>query len=277
MPWFPDFASAVELSRQQTRTAAAADPVAQYFTLLNTGDTHAIEDVWPGEVTLYDPLAGRIHGHRELRHFVQHNQSWLGALHPRTEKVAATVVGDRAVVEFMAHLHDEEGVELAWPIAVVAESPDDQSVSFRTYCRAWPITGEHHRRPAILSPGEDHPGGIVARYQAALAAGDAEAIVSTFAPDGYYREPSSGPQYTHQGTEQLRAFFAARFSSGGIGIQHCAVTDDGTRCALEYTCLRWGTHDLPPQAGIAVYERGADGLLTAVRGYDDITPPAQAP
>ena len=29
------------------------------------------------------------------------------------------------------------------------------------------------------------------RYQAALGAGDAEAIVSTFAPDGYFREPIS--------------------------------------------------------------------------------------
>jgi hypothetical protein len=181
------------------------------------------------------------------------------------------------VVEFIAHLHDEEGVELAWPIAVVAESPDDQSVTFRTYCRAWPITGEHHRRPAILSPAQVHLGDIVARYQVALAAGDAEAIVSTFAPDGYYREPSSGPQYTHQGTEQLRAFFAARFSHGGIEIQPGAVTDDGTRCALEYTCVRWGSHDLPAQAGLAVYERGAGGLITAVRVYDDITPPAESP
>jgi hypothetical protein len=55
MPWFPDFAGAVELARQQTRVAAAAaaDPVAQYFTLLNTGDTHAIEDMWPGEVRIH--------------------------------------------------------------------------------------------------------------------------------------------------------------------------------------------------------------------------------
>ncbi|MGH3208793.1 MAG: hypothetical protein ACRDNO_13630 [Trebonia sp.] len=29
----------------------------------------------------------------------------------------------------------------------------------------------------------------VGRYRAALAAGDAEAVLSTFAPDGYYREP----------------------------------------------------------------------------------------
>ena len=48
------------------------------------------------------------------------------------------------------------------------------------------------------------------------------------------------------------------------------MTDDGVRCAVEYNCVRWGSHDLPPQAGIAVFERDADGLLAAVRVYDDV-------
>ena len=43
MPWFPDFANAVELARRQTRAAGQADPVAQYFTALNEGDSHALE------------------------------------------------------------------------------------------------------------------------------------------------------------------------------------------------------------------------------------------
>jgi hypothetical protein len=116
MPWFPDFVSAVELARQQTRAAGRADPVAQYFAALNKGDARLLEDAWPGEVVVYDP--------------------------------------------------------------------------------------------------------------------------------------------------------------GGIGLQPCAVTDDGVRCALEYNCVRWGRHDLPPQAGLGVYERGPDGLLAAARVYDDIDPPA---
>jgi hypothetical protein len=32
MPWFPDFVSAVELVRRQTRAAGQTDPVGQYFT-----------------------------------------------------------------------------------------------------------------------------------------------------------------------------------------------------------------------------------------------------
>ena len=53
------------------------------------------------------------------------------------------------------------------------------------------------------------------------------------------------------------------------------MTDDGVRCALEYNCVRWGSHDLPPQAGICVYERGPDGLLAAARVYDDIEAPVE--
>ena len=61
---------------------------------------------------------------------------------------------------------------------------------------------------------------------------------------------------------------------GGSPGEHCAVTDDGARCALEYNCVRWGSHDLPPQAGIGVYERGQDGRLAAARVYDDVEAPA---
>jgi hypothetical protein len=34
---------------------------------------------------------------------------------------------------------------------------------------------------------------------------------------------------------------------------------------------------LPPQAGIAIYERGPDGLLAAARVYDDVEAPTAAP
>ncbi len=276
MPWFPEFTNAVELARRQTRAAGQADPVAQYLAALNKGDTHALETVWPGEVVIYDPKAGEIRGHRELRRFVSQNQTWLAGLRARIETVTSTCVSGRAVVELLAHL-TRNGREMAWPIAVVAESPDPRSVVFRTYCSQWPVDGRRHVRPPILRSGSARPGDIVGRYQAALEAGDAEAIVNTFAPDGYFREPI-GPHYTHRGIPELRSFFTTCFSAGGgIGLQHCTVTDDGVRCALEYNCVRWGNHDLPPQAGIGVYERGPDGLLAAARVYDDIEAPVAHP
>jgi hypothetical protein len=272
MPWFPDFVSALELARRQTRAAGQADPVGQYINALNKGDTHGLETVWPGKVVVHDPYSGEIRGHRQLRRFVRNSQTWLAERHARTETVAATVVGNRAVVEVLAHLAFD-GRAQTWPVAVVAESPDDRSVVFRSYFSRWVVDGRRHLRPAILKPGGALPADVVGHYWTALAAGDTEAIVSTFAPDGYYREPI-GPPVVHRGASELRSFFSMCFSAGGgIGSEHCAVTDDGVRCALEYNCVRWGSFDLPAQAGIGIFERGPDGLLVAVRVYDDVEAP----
>jgi hypothetical protein len=274
MPWFPEFASAAELAREQTRTAGHADPVRQYLAALNDSDARDLETTWPGEVVIYDPRAGVVRGHRHVRQFVTRNLSWLAGLHARTEVIASTVAGGRAVVELLAHV-DHKGQQLAWPVAVVAESPDDQSVVFRSYCSQWPLEEKRPVRPPILAPGHVSLPDVVRRYQAGLAAGDTEAVVSAFAPDGYFRGPF-GPSHAHHGTTELREFFTRCFSAGGgIGLEDCAVTDDGTRCAVEYNCVRWGSGDVPPQAGIGVYERGPDGLLAAVRVYDDVAAPAR--
>lgn len=273
MPWFPEFASAAELARQQTRDAGHADPVRQYLAALNDRDPRDLETTWPGEMVIYDPHVGQVRGHRHVRQFVRRNLSWLASLHARTEVIASTVAGGRAVVELLAHL-DHNGQQLAWPVAVVAESPGDQSVVFRTYCSQWPLDEKRPVRPPILAPASVSLTDVIGDYQAALAAGDTESVVRTFAPDGYYRGPL-GPPDVHRGTAELRPFFARRFSAGGgIGLEDCAVTDDGERCALEYNCVRWGRHDLPPQAGLGIYERGQDGLLSAVRVYDDVEAPA---
>lgn len=271
MPWFPEFVSAVELARKHTRDAGLADPAAQYFDALNRGQIHLLETVWPGKVVVYDPRAGEIRSHRQLHRFIRDNHSWFAARNARIERVASTAAGGRAVLELVAHLTGEDGQEISWPVAVVAESPDELSVVFRTYCSQWPVERRRPLRPAILPPGDAHPGDVVACYQAGLSGGDVDAIVNTFAPDGYYREPI-GPHLVHRGTAELHSFFTAQLSGGGIGLEHCAVTDDGVSCALEYNCIRRGGHDLTPQAGLGVYQRTPDGMLAAVRVYDDVLP-----
>ena len=273
MPWFPDFVGAVELARRQTRAEGEADPVGVYLDALNNGDLHALRNTWPGEVVVYDPRAGEVRGHRQLRQFVHRNQVWLAERRARIEKVAATCVDGRAVVELLAHLTDG-GRETVWPVAVVAESPDDRSVVFRTYCSQLPVDRRRHVRPPILPPVDAQPGDVVGRHLAALQAGDTDAIVGTFASEGYVREPVEAR--LHRGAHELRAYFDRCFSAGGgVGLQPCAITDDGARCVLEYNCVSWGRHPLAPQAGLGVYERSPDGLLAAVRLYDDIEAPVR--
>ena len=225
---------------------------------------------------VYDPRAGEIRSHQQLRHFVSRTRPGWPSIQARVETVASTVHDGRAVVELLAHLN-VDGQDVAWPVAVVAESPDDLSVVFRSYCSQWPVDGRRHLRPPVLAPGRDQPAATSsADTRPRWTAGDADAIVATFAPDGYYREPI-GPHATHRGPAELRSFFARQFSDGGgIGLQDCVLTDDGVRCAVEYNCVRWGRQDLPPQAGLGVFERGPDGRLAAVRVYDDVEPPAGA-
>jgi hypothetical protein len=161
------------------------------------------------------------------------------------------------------------------PVAVAADPNDDgRIIALRVYWSMWPLTGEHHHRaPLLESDSELSEPDVVGDYQRALATGDAEATVATFESDAYVREPS-GSAYIHRGHDELLALFQRFFSNGGgIFLEHCALTDDGRTCALEYNILRWGRAQLSPEAGLSVYVRGSSGKLASARIYDDADPP----
>ena len=273
MPWLPEFTSAVELARRELVRAERADPVAQYLAAVTRGESRDLESVWSGQVLVLDPRAGRVEGHRQLEAFARTSAEWLASRRARVESGAATAGPGRAVVELMVHLDGEdEGPGTGWPVAVVAESPEDRVVTFRIYCSQRPVDGRRHVRGAVLEPGGDAPGDVVGAYLAALRAGDVDAVVAAFTPDGYVQE-AEGPHPRHDGTEALRELFGGWLADGGVTLDPCRVTDDGVRCAVEYNCVRWGSTDLPPQAELAVFERGPGGLLAAQRIYGDVVPP----
>ena len=67
-------------------------------------------------------------------------------------------------------------------------------------------------------------------------------------------------------------------SGAGITLEHCTVTEDGVRTALEFNAIRWGSVDMPPQAGVAVSpQRGRAGNIAEARIYDDVDPPIEEP
>jgi hypothetical protein len=273
MPWIPELfsASVLERIRSQARAARVAVP---YFEGLMSGQTDALVRSFAGEPELHHPVRGRVKGRRAFERFVTDTNAWLVERNATIEDVDRIITPRRGVEEVVVSLDGDHGrVEL--PVAIAADRADDaRIIELRVYFSTWPLTGGHAIRPPMLQPDDDiDEAGDVGEYQRALAAGDTNATVAAFEPDAYVREPA-GAAYIHRGQDQLRALYERFFSNGGgIPLEHCTATDDGRACALEYNVVRWGRTDLPPEAGIAVYVRGATGKLAIARIYDDSDPP----
>ena len=276
MPWPPEvFTAPIAEARRAEGEACANDAIAYYEGIL-AGQPNALVRSFAGQPRVNDPRVRHVEGVRELRAFVSGTADWLRERDAVVENVALTRTQTRTVEEVVLHLLlGDEGGRVELPVAIVTDrNPDPTLKAIRVYHSMWPLTGEHALRPPLLSPDPKlHAQGVVGDYQRALAEGDLESIVETFQPDGYAREPSGGA-YVHRGAEGLRELYAHLFANGGgIPLEHCTLTDDGTRCAIEYNCVRWGLTNILSQAGVAVYERGNSGLLGAARIYDDVYPP----
>jgi hypothetical protein len=276
MPWMPEvFTAPIAKARRAEGDARANDAIAYYEGIL-AGEPNALVRSFAGQPRVNDPRVGDVEGVRELRAFVSGTADWLRERDAAVENVALTRTQSRAVEEVVLHLLlGEEGGRVELPVAIVTDrNPDRTLKAIRVYHSMWPLTGEHAVRPPLLPADPKlHAQGVVGDYQRALAEGDLESIVGTFEPDGYAREPSGGA-CVHRGAEGLGELYAHLFANGGgIPLEHCTLTDDGVRCAIEYNCVRWGVTDILPQAGVAVYERGNSGLLGAACIYDDVSPP----
>jgi hypothetical protein len=122
----------------------------------------------------------------------------------------------------------------------------------------------------------------VATQLGALARADVGAIVGAFENGGVLRDAGGHSYEKTEGGGALREYYERLFAvdgtkGGGIEMLKGARADDGSLCALEYTVVRVLGKTVAPQAGLAVYERGASGLLRGVRVYEDIDLTAPAP
>jgi SnoaL-like domain len=274
VPWLPELFSAPALARvweDQRRRRLALVP---FFPGLMTGETNALIESFAGEPEVHHPVRGRVKGVAAFERFALETNTWLADHDATVEDVDFVLTPGRGIEELVLHVDGDDG-RIEVPVAIASDH-DERGliIEQRVYFSTWPSTGGHAIRPPLLQPSPDlHEPGVVGRYQRALAAGDAEAVVATFEPDGYVREPA-GDAYTHRGTDELRALYELFFSNGGgIPLEHCAVTDDGRVCVLEYNVVAWGRTAMAPQAGIAAYARGDSGRLAAARIYDDADPP----
>lgn len=242
-----------------------------FLDRLRAGERAALLAGFTGAPSVDDPMAGRVRGQTEFLRFVRARHAWLTLRAARVESLRTTRDDRRTVFEGLLHLHLPRDTTVDLPIAVVGDhAADGRVTSIRIYHSHWPLEGKHRvRAPLLPADTSIRIDGVIAAYQQALATGDVDAILDTFEPDGYFREPSGGV-WVHRGRTELRDFMRRLLGTGGIGLDHCTVTDDGTAAAIEFNAVRFGNRHLTPQAGLAVYERGASGKLHAARIYDDV-------
>jgi SnoaL-like domain len=277
VPWVPELFSAPVLARAQEKWERERLEAVPYYDGLIAGEFDALIRSFAGEPVLHDPLHGRVTGARAFEAYVTELNAWLAQSNMSFDPVDDVITDTRAFEEVVLHLDGRAG-RVDVPVAIIADRRSDGRLAeLRVYHSMWPLRGHHvHRPPLLQRDPQLRESDVVADYQRALAAGDVDAILAAFEPDGYAREPA-GAGYIHRGSDGLHAFYEYLFSNdGGIPLEHCSVVDDGRVCVLEYNVVRWGKTELPPEAGVAVYVRGQSGKLAAARIYDDTDPPLPA-
>lgn len=248
--------------------------VEEYLTLTAAGEAAEVAALFEEDGRVDEP-SGSAEGGEAIEVFAERRFIWLAERQADVEPLRTTAAAERAVHECVITMMPPGGDLVRLPVALAGEpGPAGLLDRLRVYHSTWPLSGRHEVRAPLLRPDAAiELEGAVAAYQEALAAGDLSGVLTSFHEEGCAREPSGG-EYTFCGRVELAKFYAALFSNGGgIQLEHCTVTDDGVATALEYNAVRWGATPLPKQAGVAVYERGAHGLLVGARIYDDVDPP----
>ena len=248
--------------------------VETYLPLSAAGEATALARLFEPDGRVDEPAASAA-GRAAIQTLAERRFIWLAERQADVEPVRTLVAPERVVHECVVTMMPSGSVLVRLPVALVGEpGPAGSLARLRVYHSTWPLTGRHEvRAPLLAADPRIELHGPVAAYMEALAAGDVAGILDAFGEDACAREPSGG-EHTYCGREALAGFYAGLFGdSGGIQLEHCTATDDGVATAVEYNAVRWGATPLPRQAGVAVYERGADGLLAAARIYDDVDPP----
>ena len=208
MPWFPDFVGAIELARQQTRSAGRRIPLRVLQRPAErrhprpgdgvagrSGDLRPPRRRGPGpspapEVRPGQPIRlARLHATietwpRRASGTARSWSSWHTSRTPRAGGVVADRGGRRVAGRALGCV--------PYLLQPMAGRRETASATAHTQERGGPSRRRRGSLPRRLE------------------AGDAEAIVGTFEPDGYVREPI-GPHATHRGTPALRTYFTECF------------------------------------------------------------------
>jgi ketosteroid isomerase-like protein len=256
-------------------TTSHTPALTKLFPALMSGDEAALLALFAeGERVVDAPIFGEARGDEAIRRLAGSLRERLALGKARLERIATSETSARVVDEVTLYL-PIDGREVELPVAVVADrAGQDRYSAIRIYFSTWPLSGSHLvRAPLFRSDPSLVPPDVVGRYFDRLDAADLEAVMALFIPEGRLRQPS-GSAYEEIGEEARRKFYSTVFAlGGGVTLGYNTFTDDGVRCAIEYNVVRAGKMEVTPQAGMVVYERAPNGLISAVRIYDDFNIP----
>src|SRR3954447_4270066 len=177
MPWVPELFSAPALERlEETRGRELV--AVRYFDGLRTGELEPLLGSFSGEPELHHPVRGRIRGARAFEAYFDEMQAMFRDRIASVEDVDRVLVEGHGFEEVVVHFDGDAG-RGGLPVAIVADKDREGRIDeLRMYYSSWALTGRHANRPPVLQPDPQlRLSGVVAEYQAALAAGDVDAIL----------------------------------------------------------------------------------------------------
>ncbi|HET7459959.1 MAG TPA: nuclear transport factor 2 family protein [Longimicrobium sp.] len=252
--------------------AAAQSPAHGYFRALAAGDAAAIRALFAGEPVLDDPLSGRVDAAGLEAHVAAAQKLFTGAtVHYGP---AGLVETPERVVSHGQLVGRGQGGALVLPCACVWERAADGGLrELRAYWSPAAVKEQRGERAPILPPRDDLAlPDAVARHLRALAADDVEGVTATY--DATCLSPIPLPWLDPADT--VRRHYGAQVGNeGAVVLQPCTVTQTDAACVIEFVTPKWDGADIPPQAGLAVYDLRGGGICQA-HLFGDLAPSPMA-
>lgn len=239
-------------------------PLRTLFDAVMSRDADAILAMLESSPSVDDQRLGHLEGADGIRRWVGESSVWLAGLKARVTQVSVTRSDRREVLELSLDIDTVDGV-VDLPYVIVADRGSSGFTALRTYHSIWPYTGTHAvRRPPLGDVAPEAMPAIFTNYIDRVSVADVDAVLKSFVPEGYVREPS-GNRWRHAGADR-DAFYAHLKTAPRARFQLATSTVEGDRIAVEYG-FAYG--DAPIVGGICIMETRGDSI-TAVRITDDV-------
>lgn len=251
--------------------ASAKHPAHAYFRALLGGDAPAVRALFAGEPLLDDPVSGRVDGGSLDAHVAAVQGLFAGGTAQYTP--VGMFETDERVVSHGQIVSQMAGEMVVLPCACVWERADDGYRELRAYWSPAALKQQRGDRAPLLPPSPDLPlPDAVARHLAALAADDLPALMATY--DETCLSPMPIPWLDPADTVR-RQYGAQLGQQGAVVLTPCAVTTNDEACAVEWVTTKWDGADIPPQAGLSIYDlRG--GRVCQAHLFGDLAPAPSA-